>query len=243
MDNQTKKRIVAILPAYNEGEKTANVVKKFPEGVVDEIVVVNDGSEDNTAQAVRETGRATVVQSEERLGMGFAVRRGLEYALKNNFDIVVVMAGNGKDNPEEISRLLQPILENDYDYVQGSRYLKGGQYGKMPLHRLVFTKMYSAAVRLLYGYKITDGTNGFRAYKTALLRDPRVNLYQDWLKEPLEYYLSIKTLLLKKKVTEVPVTKFYPQGVGYKKYTKVKPFSGWLKRLAPLFLMRVGIRK
>lgn len=236
-------KIIAILPAYNEGEKTARVVAKFPEGVVDEIVVVNDGSADHTAAAVKATGRATVLHNEQRQGIGFAIRQGWEYALKNNYDIIVVMAGNGKDNPEEIPRLIRPIVEEGCDYVQGSRYLTGGQYGKMPLHRFLFTKIYSACVRFLYGYRITDGTNGFRAYKANILKDPKMNFYQKWLRETIEYYLSLKVLLLKYRVTEAPVSKLYPQGAGYKQYTKVKPFSGWLRRLKPLFLLRLGIKK
>jgi len=236
-------KIIAIIPAYNEGSKTAEVVKKFPLGLVDEILVINDGSADDTCRAVAATGRATILQSQVQQGIGFAIRGGLEYALKNNYDIVVVMAGNGKDNPVEISRLVKPIIEGGCDYVQGSRYLSGGGYGKMPLHRFLFTKIYSFFVRLLYGQKITDGTNGFRAYKTDILKNKEINLYQDWLKETLEYYLSIKVLLLNYKVIEVPVTKLYPQGVSYKNYTKVRPFSGWLKRLKPLFLLRLGTKK
>ena len=237
------KKIIAILPAYNEGERTAKVVEKFPDGIVDEILVVNDGSQDETAEAVRATGRATILRNEQKQGIGFAIRQGWEYALKNNYDIIVVMAGNGKDNPEEIPKLLKPIIEDNYDYVQGSRYLKGGDYGKMPFQRLIMTKVYSFFVRLLYGKKITDGTNGFRAYKAGILNDSRINLYQEWLREPMEYYLSIKVLLLNYKVAEAPVAKLYPEGAKYKQYTKVKPFSGWLKRLMPLFLLRLGIKK
>ncbi|MFH0852533.1 MAG: glycosyltransferase family 2 protein [bacterium] len=237
------KKIIVIIPAYNEGERTAKVVEKFPLDFGGEILVVNDGSDDNTRQAVEATGRAVILRNEQRQGIGFAIRRGLEYALANNFDIVVVMAGNGKDNPEEIPRLLKPIIENNFDYVQGSRYLAGGEHGKMPLHRLLFTKIYSFFVRLLYGKKITDGTNGFRAYKASILEDARINLQQDWLKEILEYYLSIKVLLLGYRICEVPVTKIYPQGAKYNEYTKIKPFSGWLKRLMPLFLLWMGIKK
>lgn len=237
------KKIITIIPAYNEGDKTAKVVEQFPNGIVDEILVVNDGSEDNTRQAVEAIGRATVLHSEKRQGIGFAIRKGLDYALAKNFDIIVVMAGNGKDNPEEIPKLLKPIIEGNYDYVQGSRYLEGGKYGKMPFHRFIMTKVYSFFVRLLYSKKITDGTNGFRAYKTSILKDKRINLCQNWLKETLEYYLSVKVLLLNYRVTEAPVTKLYPEGVKYKQYTKVKPFSGWFKRLEPLFLLRLGIRK
>jgi len=236
-------KIIVIIPAYNEGEKTAKVVEKFPPDFGGEILVVNDGSNDNTRQAVEATGRAIVLHNEKRQGIGFAIRRGLDYALINNFDIIVVMAGNGKDNPEEIPKLLKPIIEDNFDYVQGSRYLEGGAHGRMPFHRLLFTKIYSFFIRLLYGKKITDGTNGFRAYKASILEDARINLQQEWLKEILEYYLSIKVLLLDYRVCEVPVTKIYPQGAKYNEYTKVKPFSGWLKRLKPLFLLRFGIKK
>lgn len=237
------KKIIAILPAYNEKDKTAKVVVKFPDNLVNEILVVSDGSDDNTVEEIKKIGRATVLENQERQGIGFAIRQGWEYALKNNYDIIVVMAGNGKDNPEEIPKLLKPIIEDDYDYVQGSRYLAGGKYGKMPLHRFIFTRSYSFLVRLLYGAVITDGTNGFRAYKASILNDTRINLYQDWLKETMEYYFSLKVLLLNYRVTEVPVTKLYPQGVAYQQYTKVKPFSGWLRRLKPLFLLRLGIKK
>lgn len=237
------KKIIAILPAYNEGDKTAKVVAKFPDNMVDEILVVSDGSDDNTVAEIKKIGRATILENKERQGIGFAIRQGWEYALKNNYDIVVVMAGNGKDNPEEIPKLIKPIIENNYDYVQGSRYLEGGEYGRMPRHRFIFTRSYSFLVRLLYGAKITDGTNGFRAYKTDILNDSRIDLCQDWLKETMEYYLSLKVLLLNYRVTEVPVTKFYPQGVNYRQYTKIKPFSGWLKRLKPLFLLRLGVKK
>jgi len=236
-------KIALVIPAFNEKKKTSRILPQVPLDIVDEIVVVNDGSDDETRQAVEETGRATVLHNETRQGIGFAIRRALEYAREKNYDIIVVMAGNGKDDPRQIPRLLNPIVNEDFDYVQGSRYLKGGERGKMPMHRLLFTHMYSFAVRLLYRYELTDGTNGFRAYKASILGDPEINLYQSWLRESLEYYLSLKVLLLKYKVTEVPVTKLYPQEAAYHQYTKVKPFTGWLKRLKPLFLLRLGLKK
>ena len=184
-----------------------------------------------------------IIHNESRQGIGFAIRSGLLHAREKNYDIVVVMAGNGKDAPRQIPRLLDPIVNEDFDYVQGSRYLKGGEPGAMPLHRVLFTRAYSWAVRLLYGHRITDGTNGFRAYKLSILDNPQINLHQEWLREPLEYYLSIKVLLLKYKVTEAPVSKFYPPNTAYNQYTKVKPFTGWVKRLKPLLLLRLRIKK
>jgi len=240
--NILKTRIIAIIPAYNEEGKTVKVVEKFPRDLVDEIVVVNDGSTDNTPNEVKNAG-ATVLNHDVRKGIGVAIRTGIEYALDKKYDIIVVMAGNGKDNPQEIPRLVEPLLNGDVDYVQGSRYLPGGERGKMPTHRLLFTRLYSFALRLATGFPATDATNGFRAYKSSIFDDKRVNIWQDWLDTTLEYYLSIKVLKLGYKVKEVPVTKIYPQNVPYKAYTKIKPFTGWGERLKPLFFLTLGIRK
>lgn len=239
---EPKEKIIVLIPAYNEVGKTVKVVEKMPKNAASEVVVIDDGSTDATPIEVEKAG-ATVLKHEKRAGIGAALRTGMEYALKNDFTIIVIMAGNGKDDPKQIPILLEPLVSGEYDYIQGSRYLDGGYYGKMPLHRLLFTQMYSFAVRMLAGGRITDGTNGFRAYRTNILRDKRIDVYQDWLNESLEYYLSIKVIKLGYRVKEVPVMKVYPQHVCYNQYTKVKPFSGWVKRIKPLLYLTMGIRK
>ncbi|MDD5085753.1 MAG: glycosyltransferase family 2 protein [Candidatus Omnitrophica bacterium] len=242
MSNGKSPRIIAVIPAFNESGKTAAVVRQMPKDIVQETLVVDDGSTDETPREVKAAG-ATVFSHESRKGIGIAIRTGLEYALKNNYDIAVVMAGNGKDKPAEIGKLVKPIIGNECDFVQGSRYITGGEKGKMPLHRLLFTQWYSCAVRLATGRRVTDATNGFRAYKTQVVSDPRINLYQDWLTEPLEYYLLLKVLKLGYRVKEVPVSKIYPQNTSYRQYTKVRPFVGWWLRLKPLFYLTFGIKK
>lgn len=237
-----KKNTIVIIPAFNEEGKTVKVVRDISRDIVDEVLVVDDGSTDKTPDEVKEAG-ATVLRHSKRGGIGSAIRTGMKFALSNGFDTIVVMAGNGKDDASQIPLLLEPLVSEDYDYVQGSRYLKGGYHGKMPLHRLLFTKMYSFAVRLFTGFRLTDGTNGFRAYKTSVLADGRINIDQNWLNESLEYYLSIKVIQLGYRIKEVPVNKIYPSGASYSEYTKVKPFSGWARRLAPLFLLTLGLRK
>lgn len=240
--NRPEAKIVAMIPAFNEHDKISRVVKRIPGDMVDEIVVVNDGSTDDTPVQAAQEG-ANVLSHEKRKGIGAAIRTGIDYAIRNRYDIIVVMAGNDKDDPSQIDRLVDPIIYQGYDYIQGSRYIKGGVRGKMPLHRLAFTRAYSMLVRFCTGRLITDGTNGFRAYRRSLFDDRRIDLWQEWLNESLEYYLSIKVLKLGYKVKEVPVTKIYPLNVPYKAYTKVKPFSGWLKRLKPVIYLTLGIKK
>ena len=226
-------RIIALIPAFNEETKIGNVVRKIPKDVIDEILVINDGSTDATPHEAEREG-ANVFVHEKRRGIGAAIRSGIDYALNKGYDIIVVMAGNDKDNPAEILRLLEPITEDGYDYVQGSRYLHGGESGKMPLHRRITTRVYPLLVRFVTGFYATDATNGFRAYRANIFEDQRINIHQNWLDEPLEYYLHLAVLKFKYRVKEVPVTKLYPKNASYSNYTKVKPFIGWWKRLKPL---------
>ncbi|MEW6008503.1 MAG: glycosyltransferase family 2 protein [Candidatus Omnitrophota bacterium] len=235
-------KILVLIPVFNEDGKILKVVKKIPRDSVDQIVVINDGSTDSTPfDAIGEGVK--VLNHDIRRGIGAAIRTGIEYAIANNYDIIVILAGNDKDDPTQINRLVEPIVKDNFDYVQGSRYIKGGISGKMPLHRLIFTKGYSFLIRLCTNCIITDGTNGFRAYRRVIFDDKRINIWQDWLSQSLEYYLSIKVLKLGYKIKEVPVTKIYPTGVSYKAYTKVKPFYGWIERLKPIIYLTLGIKK
>jgi dolichol-phosphate mannosyltransferase len=103
------------------------------------------------------------------------------------------MAGNGKDQPKEIPRLLNPILSKQYDYVQGSRFLQGGNPVKNPFFRRTFSRLFPFAWTLLTKFRCTDVTNGFRAYKLSLFRDNRINIWQSWLDGyELEYYIHYK---------------------------------------------------
>ena len=232
--------VLAVLPAFNEGKKLLDTVLKFPKGVVSEVLVVDDGSTDATVTEARKYG-VTVISHGRRRGVGAAIRTGIDYALKKNYDIIVVMAGNGKDDPVEIPRLVQPITEEGYDYVQGSRYLKGGKWGNMPFYRILATRLYPLVWRFVTRFPATDVTNGFRAYRLALFKDKRINIWQDWLDTyELEYYLHYKVLILGYKVKEVPVSKVYP---SRKRYTKISPIVGWWKILKPLFCLVLGIKR
>src|SRR6185503_8172045 len=101
----------------------ADVVRRVPRDVVDETLVVDDGSSDGTARVARERG-ATVLSLGAVMGVGAALRAGYRYAVDRGYDVAVVLAGNNKDAPEEIPLLLDPIAAGRADFVQGSRFLK-----------------------------------------------------------------------------------------------------------------------
>lgn len=234
-------KTIAIGPMYNEGERALQVIRRFPPHAVDEIVIVDDASTDGAAQKLTQAG-ATVLTLPKRSGPGTAIRTGIEYGLKKGYDLFVTFATNGKDNPGEIPRLLAPIRDKGYDFVQGSRYLKGGEWRNMPFHRIwgipVFTFLFSLAV----GRKITDATNGFRAFRRKLLEDPRIDLRQEWLDGyPLETYLFLQAIRLGHRVVEVPISKIYSNSkTGY---TKQKPLIDWWNYFKPIPYVTFRLKK
>ena len=235
-------RVLAASIAHNEASKIGRVIERFPPGLVERIVVVDDASTDDTPAVAAGKG-ATILTHARRSGAGAAIRTAIKYAAAEGFDVIVVLAGNDKDRPAEIERLLAPIAEAGFDFVQGSRYLKGGDFGNMPFYRQIATRyVHPLLFSLFAGRRFTDTTNGFRAIRLSALRDSRIDLDQAWLDQyELEPYLFFTMARLGYKVTEVPVTKIYPpHELGY---TKMKPVTGWWSILRPVFLLGLGIRR
>jgi dolichol-phosphate mannosyltransferase len=235
-------KVLAAPVVFNEEVKIARVVDRFTPGLADEVIVVDDGSTDGSRQAVESRGIRVVAHGRRR-GVGAAIRTAIDYGREHGFDVLVVLAGNDKDRPPEIPRLVRPIAEEGYDFVQGSRYLPGGDFGNMPLYRRLSTQfvhplLFSLAARR----RVTDSTNGFRAIRLSIFDDARINIRQDWLDHyELEPYIMYKAIRLGYKFTEAPVTKIYPPRA--EGYTKMKPITGWWSILRPIFLLGLGLRK
>jgi dolichol-phosphate mannosyltransferase len=234
--------IVAIIPAHNEEAKIGRVVDRAISSVVDAVFVVDDCSTDATATVARSRG-ATVLTHARRRGVGAALRTGIEHARRAGYDVAVILAGNNKDDPAEIPRLLDPIADDRCDLVMGSRYLPGGGCGgDMPLYRRLATRMHPWFMSRFSGKRVTESTNGFRAFRLSLLDDVRINLRQRWLDTyGLEVYLLWKTIKLGYRHAEVPCTKNYPR--RNEGYTKMRPVTDWWSILRPVFLLGLGFRE
>src|ERR1041384_7546283 len=239
---QRRPRILCVAPAWNEGERISRVVKAVPSDVVETTVVIDDGSTDDTPDHAENAG-ASVIRAGKNRGVGAAIRSGIDYAIDNGYDIVVVVSGGGKTPPEQIPRLVNPIMSGEAELVQGSRYLDGGEYLRMPLRRRLGTRGYTFLFSLFCGHRITDASSGFRAIKVALFEDKRINLWQDWLdRYELEPYLLFKALRLKHKVIEVPVTIEYPKTEGIA-YTKMRAITDWWKIFRPILFLGLGLKR
>jgi len=241
-------RVLAVIPVYHETGRIGSVISEFEGSYVDEVCVVLDCPSDAILNEIEHASeridvRVHIVQNQERRGIGHAIRQGIRYGIRGGFDALVVMAGNGKDDPREIPKLLKPILEDGYDYVQGSRFLPGARRVRNPILRGVFSRLYPFVWTLLTDVRCTDVTNGFRAYRTRIFDDKRVNIWQRWLDGyGLEYYVHYKALTLGYRAEEVPVSKVYP----YRHrggYSKIQPLRDWWQILGCLIYLKLGARE
>jgi dolichol-phosphate mannosyltransferase len=240
-------RRLAIIPVYREIGKIGTVIERFTPQTVDEVCLVLDDPDETILGEINESRKrtqvpVTIIENPTRNGIGFAIKEGYRYALSHGFDLIVVMAGNGKDDPREIPRLTEPIMRKGFDYVQGSRFLPGGKGERTPFLRRIFTRLFPFAWTFLTGVRCTEVTNGFRAYRTTVLQDPRINIWQDWLNGyELEYYLHYKVLTLGYRFTERPVSKIYSHA-RRESYSHISPLKDWQQIVGPIVLLRLGRR-
>ncbi|MBR9680177.1 MAG: glycosyltransferase family 2 protein [Candidatus Altiarchaeota archaeon] len=153
--------IAAIIPAKNEEKHISDVVKQTKK-YVDLVMVIDDGSADNTAELARAAG-AKVVKLSKNMGKGYAVRIGVERAAMEKAEIIVLIDGDGQHNPDDIPKLLKDL--DDADIVFGQR--KGG---KMPIIKRFGNWFLQRMFDLLFGYFLEDTQCGFRAFRTVIMQ-------------------------------------------------------------------------
>lgn len=190
-------KIVSILPAYNLEESIENVIKdtmKF----VDKVVVVTDGSSDNTYKMALKANAECPQHSSNR-GKGYAIRKGIEFSKKFNPDYIVLIDADGQHLPNEIPFVLDPVVNDNYDMVIGSRMKGELKTSKVNKFGNFCLKSISYCVT---GQWFTDTESGFRAFKADKLYD--LNL--EAVSYEIESELLLKSLNKGYKIKEVPIT-------------------------------------
>lgn len=177
------------------------------------------------------------------MGVGAGIRSGIRYGQKHNFDVAVILSGDDQHEPKELPPVLEKLAESDSYFIQGSRRLLGGGTRNAPIFREITTRLYSLVFTIFTGKRITDGTNGFRAFYLKMFDHPKINLDQEWLNTyELEPYLLYKAVTLPDfKVIELPITIYYHE--SKQQYSKMKPFRDWWRLARPLLFLRLGIKK
>jgi glycosyltransferase involved in cell wall biosynthesis len=203
-------RVAVIIPAHNEEASLPWVLDDIPAGLVDEVVVVDNASTDRTPQAACSRG-ATLLR-EPRLGYGAACLRGLAYLESRRPEVVVFLDADYSDHPEEMPRLLEPILRNEADLVIGSRVLGAREPGALLPQARLGNWLATRLMILLYGGRCTD-LGPFRAIRyDALQRLGMADRDFGWTVE-----MQVKALRHDLRVREVPVS--YRRRLGRSKIT------------------------
>lgn len=234
-------KVLVTVVTFNEGEKLRALVPRFLQDGSYELLFIDDGSTDGSDQFLEGLGHQ-VIRHQTNLGVGAGIRDAVSYGRHHGFDSIVIMAGNGKMQPEEIPRLIKPILDDRADYVQGSRYLEGGRSPNLPPFRRVAIRLFTAIVNLAIRFKGTDITCGFRAYRLSIFDHPEINIDQAWLgRYEMEYYIHYKVATLGFRMTEAPVAMIYP--AEKTNYSKIKPFVGWWSMIRPWVFLILRLKK
>jgi glycosyltransferase involved in cell wall biosynthesis len=192
-----KPLVSVIIAALNEEEAIGKVVKEVPRHIADEIIVVDNGSTDRTAEVAEAAGAGIV--TEPRRGYGRAFRAGLN-VISPESQIIVFLDGDGSDYPEMMDRLVNPIIEGTHDFVIGSRTRGQREAGSMNWHQVFAGYMVGFFLRLLYGVRSTD-MGPFRAIRREALE--RLNMREETYGWPLEMQMRAARAHLR--ILEVPV--------------------------------------
>ncbi len=223
------KNYVVLIPIINEGERIHNELQRAKLNNISsyaDIVICDGGSNDGSTneEILRSLQVNTLLIKQDTGKQSAQLRMGIWWALQRGYRGLITIDGNNKDSIENIPDFIGK-LEEGYDFIQGSRFVKGGKAINTPFIRLISVKIIHAPIiSITAGQCFTDTTNAFRAFSDKYLKDERVQPLRDLFQTyELLAYLSVRATQIGMKACEIPVTRAYPPG---KTLTKISFFKG-----------------
>jgi len=205
-------RYCIVVVIWNEGDRIRNQLRRMQKNAdLADIIIADGRSTDGSTDPafLKEMGVRTLLITDER-GLSTATRMGLAYAMGQGYEGVITVDGNGKDGVEAVPTFIAN-LDEGYDMIQGSRFMKGGVHKNTPLERYVGVRYVIAPLVALGGFWYTDPTNAFRAMSMRFLKDERVQpVRRVFVDFNIHHYVIYRAAKLKFRVKEIPVVRVYP---------------------------------
>ena len=237
-----KSETLLIIPVINEGERIRNQLQRINGlnlGI--DVLIADGGSNDGSLdrEFLLNQNVLALLINKDKAGVSNQLKTAFNYAVKMQYKYVITMDGNNKDHPNGIVNI-QNSLENGFEFVQGSRFIREGQAINTPISRYWAIRLIHAPLTSLFACRwYTDTTNGFRGFHISIFKDPLINPFREKLQNyDLLFYLPIRISRLRYKVSEVPVIREYPKKLPTP--TKIKGFKSMLKLLISLIRTGVG---
>ncbi len=232
-----KNKILIFCPVFNEIHHLPRLLERVKLANFDgDFYFIDSGSDDGSSEFIANSG-FKYISIQKNMGVGYSIITAINFAIENEYDIICGISGNNKMDPNEINNLINPIIKDDYDFVQGSRFLDYKVGNNTPRFRVVSIPILSKIVAILFKSKVTDVTCGFRAFKLDLVKRAKFEIDQKWLYgysfEP--YFYSNVFLDGNVSKLEVPVKMSYPLDKNVK-YTKIKPVLNYPGLVLPYVL-------
>ena len=238
------KEYCVLIPIINEGDrikKELQRAKRYQVSDYADIIICDGGSTDGCTDEVllRSLNVNTLLVKKGPGKQGAQLRMGIWWALERGYKGIITIDGNNKDSIEDVPAFIEKLKEG-YDFVQGSRFIKGGHAVRTPFIRLLSVRLLHAPVISLTAKQwFTDTTNAYRAYSRAYLTHPQVEPLRDiFMTYELLAYLSVRASQLGMKACEIPVDRVYPK--SGKTPTKISFFKGNSDLLKILFKNLMG---
>jgi len=234
------KRVGVVIPAYNEGTQIGRVIGTMPD-YIDEIVIIDDKSTDETAKIVtgyqKRYPKITLILHQENRGVGGAMATGYKYARDQGFDVAVRMDGDGQMDPGDLPDLLDPVITGKTDYAKGNRLFTGEAYKKIPKVRYFGNAFLSLFTKIASGYwHVADSQSGYTVINHKALRTIDWDKMYQWYGQPNDVLVRLNVHNFR--VMDIPVTPVYNIGeTSGMKIKKVIFTIGWL--LLRLFFWRM----